>query len=216
MNYNAVYDIIAMHANDLLPLFADNWERWPDESVAEKLVGDLKKKAQSDPNRASKLISAANAIITGSKLSFPPISVTPQGLGKLASMLDSIAERLEKKGLTREAYELDKVADKLEAHTHSVPPSTLPVKIRDILSPMKISSAQVHTEGSLIAFVEVGVTRSPFTMEGLQAVELKNLLAGGLMYLSAQGDNAYTFAFPLSPKEVGALLGEKGPDPRGI
>jgi len=34
---------------------------------------------------------------------------------KISSMLDSIADRLEAKGLLKEAYELDKVADAVEA-----------------------------------------------------------------------------------------------------
>jgi len=148
MNYQTVFDIIAMHAHDLIPWFADKWERWPDEDAAERLIDGLKKKAQAYPAGASKLISAANAIITGSKLSIPaiPDPSAPQGFQKLSSMLDAIADRLEKKGLTREAFEIDKVADEIEKlptyqtsnRIENVPWSRWATKIKDLRKHHKI------------------------------------------------------------------------------
>ena len=35
-------------------------------------------------------------------------------LSKISSMLDAVADSLEAKGLIKEAYEIDKIADKLE------------------------------------------------------------------------------------------------------
>ena len=42
-------------------------------------------------------------------------------LTKLSSMLDDVADSLEKKGLIKEAYEIDKVADEVEATLYNEP-----------------------------------------------------------------------------------------------
>jgi hypothetical protein len=111
LNYNDVYDIIAMYAQDLLPMFADHWERWPAENFAETLTAELKKKALSWPSHQEVLMSAANAI---EKNSQAPVSSSHLNARKLASVLDGVADRLEAQGLIKEAFELDKVADLVE------------------------------------------------------------------------------------------------------
>lgn len=66
MSYNDVYEVIAMYANKILPLYADYWSRFPVGDNAYKISNELKNKAISYKNInleiAAKIENAANEV----------------------------------------------------------------------------------------------------------------------------------------------------------
>jgi len=67
MSYSEVYDIIAIYANDLLPMYADFWSRFPVSTIALKIANGLKNKAityeKINPEIAAKINNVVNEIL---------------------------------------------------------------------------------------------------------------------------------------------------------
>lgn len=63
MTYQDVYEVISSCANDILPLFADGWERFPSEANASKIVARLEnEKAFWQDRRQEKSLQIQKAI----------------------------------------------------------------------------------------------------------------------------------------------------------
>jgi len=67
-------------------------------------------------------------------------------LNKISTMLDSIADRLEAKGLIKEAYELDKVADEIQRLDFKKPRSIMDSEFKGIPFPASLPSGQSISE----------------------------------------------------------------------
>ena len=64
--YNDIFELMALHANDALPLFADRWARFPTGTTAREVVARLRKEAifwtGRNNDTAEKLRRAADEI----------------------------------------------------------------------------------------------------------------------------------------------------------
>ena len=68
MTYDEVYKVIATYANEMLPLFADGWSRFPEGGNAATIVNYLNDRASffydiNEPDTATTIVDAATEII---------------------------------------------------------------------------------------------------------------------------------------------------------
>ena len=64
--YDDIFELLAMYANDALPLFADRWNRFPAGAVAREVIARLLKEAAfwagRNDDTATKMRRAADEI----------------------------------------------------------------------------------------------------------------------------------------------------------
>jgi hypothetical protein len=112
-------------------------------------------------------------------------------MNKIAAMLDAVADSLEAKGLFKEAFEIDKVADEVSAPKAPYVPGIMP-RYKEAIS----KYFRVGTKIDNIQIISIGVPNVKVSFDFMPAsdaiypADMKKMLEGNITIV-ASGDNKY-------------------------